>query len=638
MRIGSGVAALVTGMGAVAAAVVWGGPEGPWAAEGSAEPIVAEELQDHPAGEDLVLRRVAAGQDVDGAGNYSLDGHGRVFHDWDTGDLVFEDLETGEERHLTDDGDADAGEGFALDAYFAPGGQHVAVYWMDHTGPDEVRVIDVESGEVRSFPAEDDEWQMVYPTSAWTPDGEAFVASLSDHDGEQRLGLMDATTGDLQLLRDGREGRASPTAISPDGEWVAYFLDEEQDEGADDPALRRLHMAPLDGGPEVATDVVAPNGSVVGWLQGGGPLYYQTGRDGIMTLVAQSMDGPEAASEPRAVKRDLVNPSFIGTGEDGVAFWQSIRDPWRVRLFELDDEAAALVERTGPTPGPPSEEHWYAHWTDGGATLAYTVPPPETGKKASLVLRSPSTGDERRVTLPLASALFPQVTTNGDLFVGSGRRERGPSPSKSYLIEIEDGVAGDPTPLSESGTGRCLGLRRGGEEAICTVRAESEEESREDRRFVARSLADGEDEVLRTVPDEFLGMSLSPARDEVAVAREAGDESVVVEVLDLRSDDRQELWRSPTAESLRLDWSADGEAVHFVEQGSVTAPEDWRVHVVDREAPNPKAFDLPDGLRPAPVASGSLHPDGSTLALEIQEGSTDRGEIWVMENLPDEVR
>ena len=642
MRIGSGIGALLTGAVALATVVaVWSGAGGLGAAEGSAEAIIAEELQDHPAGEDLVLRRVVAGEDL-AMEELSSDARRRAFTDYeDAGNLVLEDLKTGEARRLTEDGNYNRGGGsggHAMGSSFAPDGRRVAVGWFDPTGPNEIRVIDVESGEEHRIFRSDDEWAGAI-VHGWTPDGEALVvAPYTRGAAEYYLALLDAKTGEIRLLRGEREGSLSGVAVSPDGEWVAYFLGEEKEDQGDDSELRRLHMAPLDGGSEVATDVVAPNGSVAGWLPTGGPLFYQTGRDGIMTVVAQSMDGPEATSEPRAVKRDLVRPSFMGTVDGGLVFRQTPGSQTRVRLFELDDDAGELVQRGGPTPGAPSELHGQAQWTDGGATLLYQVVTADEGSTESVVFRSPSTGDERRVSVPMAFAQHMEVTEDGNLFVGYGWPEGGPT--GSYLITMEDGVAGEPVRVRELDSGeRCLGLREGGHEMICRVRAGSEEESGEDR-FVAHSLDDHEERVLRTAPEGIRWTSLSPKRDEVAVERQAGEEfgeERVVEILDLRSDDRRELWSATTDEFLRgPEWSADGEAVTFVVEGSEEGP----VHVVDREGGNPRTFALPDGLRPesGETAGGALHPDGSTLALGTSDGPGLRMEIWVMENLRDEAR
>ena len=603
----------VAGALTLGAYVLFGGSVG-WSEPAASWETEAASLASYPGASELVLRRVWAGEGVDDMGGPSPDGRLLSYTDWVTGNLAVRDLRTGEDRHLTKDGNV-AGGSFALHSSFSPDGRRVVADWSLGL---EVRVVDVESREELRFSfGEGSGWSQVYVTRAWCPEGREVVATAVDTSGTWHLALLDGESGELRSLR--AFGRSSPgsVALSSDGQWIAHFLPIVGSENQ-----RRLHLLSRDGMREVSTDLTAPGGSVVGWLPGGGPLFYLTDRGGLATLLAQELDGTRPLGPPRVVRRDLVNPGFMGAFEEGLLFSQR-GELSRIRFYGLDEETGVLSPRGVALPGMPSERHGFPQWSADGERLSYVIN--TGGKGASLALRSWQTGEERRVPLPFSGAIAYGIDPDGGEFlVRSG--SVAPGEHASYRVELLGGELGVVERIADLGAG-CFYLSPGKGEVLCAPRADPEDTEAEGT-VVARNLMTGHEEELATLPKQTDWLEASPVRREVAITHRIFG-SWALSLLDLETGDISELWRGSEGGPMPRPsgWTPDGEKIQFLTQSSTGSA----LHLFDRTGRNHRMFALEAGLHPVGVA---IHPSGRIVAIASMRTEM---EIWAMENLKAEI-
>lgn len=91
------------------------------------------------AGSEPVARKVL--DDGGPTGSVSPDGRFLAFTDWRTGDLALRDLESGENRRLTDKGTWLESQQFAQFAKLSPDGRQVAYSWFTESDGYQLRVV-----------------------------------------------------------------------------------------------------------------------------------------------------------------------------------------------------------------------------------------------------------------------------------------------------------------------------------------------------------------------------------------------------------------------------------------------------------------------------------------------------------------
>ena len=115
--------------------------------------------------------------DVDG-GAISSDGRFLSYTDWSTGDLVLQDLKTGEKRHLTNKGSWEQSSEFAeWEQAISPDGKQVAYAWHIERDLCDLRIIGLDGSEPRIIYRNEE--IACIQVQDWSPDGQHILATLS---------------------------------------------------------------------------------------------------------------------------------------------------------------------------------------------------------------------------------------------------------------------------------------------------------------------------------------------------------------------------------------------------------------------------------------------------------------------------
>lgn len=592
----------------------------------------------------VTVRRMYEGPGPDSWGtSASPDGRYVTQTDWSTGDLAVLDLLTGEMRRVTgkkDDGWVES-YAYAEMTRFSPDAQRIAYSWFTEPGLYQIRVIDTDGTNTRVLwtagpdphraePGEDPQpdWPDVH---GWTPDGRYILATLyHDPMTEAYMMLIDAEDGSMRRIH-AFQPRHGPTlaAVSPDGRFVAFeddlSVESQGDENLD------IYATPISGGSPVQLVGGPSTDEVIGWLPDGSLLFYSDRglTEGVWRVVVR--DG-RPAGDPELMRGDLWGMNSIGLSNDALYYVLRTERP-ELYVSGLDLTDGRLVSTPTPVPASGPGEVRGFDWSPDGGQLGVV----RWDGRAAFVLHSITGAGTREIRLrDVRKPNFLSWTADGQGVV-LWAKGRDTGERAAFRLDLRTGrsalLMGRTFPNYES-------VPEAWSRDAGTAYLTRSTPSRETVELVARDVATGEDEVLRSWLEYADGhnpvgnYSLSRAGDRLAYFhddRSAG--TAYLRILDLETREERDVW------SASLDdvggrcgdspaWSPDDASVLFAfgrrddpdaSCAFVSVPVDGgETRIIAR---------LPADIR----QSIRVHPDGNRIAfLRGQE----RGEIWRMDGLP----
>lgn len=612
------------GIGLVIVAILaWGyavldglGPDR--AVAGSA--LVPGELASYPGADDIVARRVWAGDEVDVLGRPSRDGRWLSYVDWaGGGNLAIRDLRTGESRIVTDKQGGWATDEYALRSVFSPDGSRIVYQWWNPEAfAFDLYVAELESGETRRIVEADEGLGFVQPIE-WVAGGDDLLVLHRTPDGVWQLGFLGMSSAELRILRSLDWRGPKNVALSPDGDWIAYDLPRE-----DDPALHDVVLLAVDGSRESVLSESEANELVVGWLPGGGSLFYLSESGGTARLLAQAVDGPRPVGAPRIVRSDLVNAWPMGSFDGGFLFGVFV-EASHVRTGSVDLASGALTSPPAPVARSHMERSGPAEWSRDGERLVYVVNPPLGGAfPVSLAVRSVRTGAEQRFATPLGYVISIALGPEGDEVLVQGYGPRG----RNGIHRMRIG-SGEVETLVEVGRdvdqARIPHWSSDGRSVFYVVWSK---EDGDVERIVTRDLESGETRTLLEV-EGLRSFAVSPDDRELAVARKAaGSAEFGLFVVELHSGEERELLRIPDPDGLQngshLTWSPDGEYILFVRSSPSSDGTDV-LRMISIRGGEDRVIETDDWVR-----RPRFHPDGRRIAVTA---GVNQAEVWTLENV-----
>jgi Tol biopolymer transport system component len=389
----------------------------------------------------IVTRRILAGIEWMPTGSPSPDGRYVTDNSWNGGDLVIRDLQTGEERQITDE--ASRTGGWAGDSRISPDGRSVAYAWYEWGAggapSTDVRVISIEGGESRGL-VSNEENQYAQPFD-WSADGTQVLVGLTRSDGTNQIGLVDVADAELHIVKS--LGRAAPAnmALSPDGRYIAYDIERRERSPE-----KTVHIVAADGSRD--REVTGPGGHniVLGWEPSGRYLLYYGDGSGSPSVWALQITEGRPQGAPVLIRSDLWHLIPVGFTAAGDYLYGVTTGKVDVFTVLTDPETAAPIgQPQSVTPHYQAGTALYPRWSPDGRYLAYRrTPPSGQGMSHSLVIRAVESGEFREIGLDLAVMLTPDWSTDGRFLVVYGRVGRTPGRNQEgiYRIDVQTGEHG----------------------------------------------------------------------------------------------------------------------------------------------------------------------------------------------------
>jgi len=340
---------------------------------------------------------------------WSPDGQSLAYAHLATGTIWLSDPLGQNARRLTPDQPLGGPVGYGLqdtEPRFSPDGRHLA-YVTRSAGPyGELKVIDLDSGQVRELTRDG----ALAHSPAWSPDGEQ-VYFASSRSGTMNVWMIAAGGGEPEQITAGQGDDVQPD-VSSDGRRIVFSTFNETigfaqvDLGAD-AASRQARSLAIDPARSVFAPVFSPDGTRLAYFSNFKGVenegIWVAGADGS-DPVALALDGrvnvfprwtpdsrhliyrsgpavPSSAAEYRRVSilggapetiLEGVTDILLDVGRDGRLLF---RDPGgEVQAYDPSSH-----ERQTLPLSPPSEKGWLLRWSPDGHSVAYLVRPREEG-------------------------------------------------------------------------------------------------------------------------------------------------------------------------------------------------------------------------------------------------------------------
>lgn len=569
-----------------------------------------------------VVRRVWAGEGVDGLGAPTRDGRLITFTDWETGDLAVRDLTSGQNRRLTNKGPWNKSVEFSLNSRPSPDGRHVAYTWFGESSFPELRIVSMEGGEPRVLKGiRDVDYVQPYD---WSPDGKHIAAAVLPRSPKTaQLALVTAADGSVRVLKTLDWRGPERLSFSPDGRYIAY----DAPSGATGTS-RDIFVIAIDGSSETTLVKHSALDIVLGWAPDGRHVLFGSDRTGNMSVWRVPIANGKATGEPVLVRRDSefsVTP--MGFARDATFYYSTQPAP-------IDIYVATLDPRTGRATGAATRfadgfvgANRSPAWSKDGRQIAYLSQrrpgvPGRSGRQ--LVVRSLETGAERVVPVQLQRLWPPYWSPDDRSFIMSGT-----NPAGEEGIFRVDASSAEATLLVPGTNRRMKGWMSDGESFVYLH-----------QDFPARSLAlirhnprTGESkDIVRVARHNLWDASVSPDGKQIAFAIIEGD-SIGIRVVGENGGEVRRLYTVPPGEYLNccgpITWSADGLNL-FVAQTRKEAAAPTRLLRLPVAGGPPEETGV---VMDHEIQALRSHPDGRRIAFTA---GSQEVEVWAMENfLPD---
>jgi Tol biopolymer transport system component len=333
-------------------------------------------------------------------GSVSPDGKFVTYVDWgDEGNLAIQNLETGENRRLTDTATAVTSSvaAYAMLSSISPDGKQVVYQWnrpnpaspVSETGELRWLSLDDAQSEPRTIwsPAEG---SYVNPND-WFPDSDRVAAVLTSSRTEHQIVTVSVPDGDVRQIRSIDWSDRPLVRVSPDGRHIAYSRSASREQPAKD-----IFMLAVDGSSESTVIEHAANDELVGWSPKGDYLIINSDRGGKPGLWLQPLENAKPVGQLQLIVPNVDVAAGMGFTTDGSLYYHVRVSRERLKIAAIDMRTGKFltkpknaVERfvglniQGPF-SPDGEEFAYRSRREGWSDRA-------------IVVRSLATGEEREV-------------------------------------------------------------------------------------------------------------------------------------------------------------------------------------------------------------------------------------------------
>ncbi len=332
-------------------------------------------------------------------GSVSPDGKFVTFVDWgDEGNLAIRNLETGENRRLTDTANgvnaSYDGMSFANESRISPDGERVVYSWYQQSpvgNSTELRLLPLGGAAEQPrtiWSPGDGSYASV---QGWFPSGDRVAAVVSTSDNTSRIVTVSLDDGDVRQIRSIAWSARPQVRVSPDGRHIAYSRSASREQPAKD-----IFMVAVDGSSESAIVKHAARDEIVEWSPDGGHLLFNSDRSGQASLWAQRVDHGTAVGEAFLVMSKLGVGSGMGMTRDGSLFYPVRVSRRRLKIAKIDMETGKFIQQ----PSSPIERFVGGNsggvFSPDGDELAYRSQRRGWNQNA-IVIRSLKTGKEREL-------------------------------------------------------------------------------------------------------------------------------------------------------------------------------------------------------------------------------------------------
>ena len=337
----------------------------------------------------LVTRRILS--DASGVnGKLTADGKYIRRLDWETGDVIQVDVESGQTSRINNNGLRTERLYYVEGYAFSRDGKQIAFDRYTTEGNPQLLIRNLDGSALRTLYDE----SSTIPFD-WSPDAGSILALRGIiKDNVMELVMISTKDSSVRVLKKIESGPYVLTraSFSPDGQSIAFSLVNDGN-----PPQSDIYLMRIDGNNEVVVAGHPAEDELLAWTPDGKRLLFLSDRSGTWDIWTVHITGGKQQGEPELLKKDFGKDSkFLGFAPDGSLYYKTLTPLGQLYLGEVDLETGRVL--APPTPvstrinGPPSR----ITWSPDGKSLLYVSGGRALGNgNNNLTIRSTETGEER---------------------------------------------------------------------------------------------------------------------------------------------------------------------------------------------------------------------------------------------------
>lgn len=557
---------------------------------------------------------------MDITGAVSPNGRFLTYTDWSTGELAMHNLDTHENRYLTQKGSWIESDEFALFSTISPESKQIAYAWFNEDGFFDLRIIGLDASEPHILYSN----KGIYPVPMhWSQDSKYILALFS-----RQIVLVSTGDGAVRVIKN--LGWRSPQKMnfSPDGRYIVYDLPTSEDS-----PTRDIYIIPINGGREIPLVQHPANDLLLGWSPDGDFVLFASDRTGNVDAWSIQVSNGKPQGFP-VLEEQGIGPNIVALG-----FTLESKYYYGVLIDETDLCLVELGSKTGKFQTPLTKitsvgTNTVPDWSPSGRYMAYVVnsgAAPWDLYSASVVIRTIETGEERRLSPKIRQwhkFVLDWSPDESSLLV----QARGPKNTEGvYRVDLQTGEVFTLVQSEDGCPVDCCEWPSwiDSENIVYTRWLVG---SSGYRKIVSREVNTGHEKELYRTERPYDVSKLTVSCDGKLLAFILSDEetgTTAIKVMSATGGEDSELLRLQPPETIsQIAWMPDNQNLLFGRIGFPGEKQIFELWRISAEGGKPQNLGLT--MKGVQLYGLSVHPDGRRIAFTA--GQPDRREIWVMEN------
>jgi Tol biopolymer transport system component len=290
---------------------------------------------------EIAIRQVWTGPDVDNMGSVSADGEYLTFDNWASGNLAIRNLKTGVNKQLTVEGTWKDSSQYVLNSLISPDGRQVAYSWYKYSGSCDLRLIKLgnQTPVILCSGMED-----IIP-GLWFSNGNKIIVQKYDISKKiWDLSLINIASGEVKSLikkelAPGSGPQFLPVllSLSSDEKYIAFDFPDPAENGKYD-----IFILSVDSKTELPLIEHPANDRLIGWLPGRSELLFSSDRSGTTDVWAVNTSGNRTFGEPQCILTNIGDIHPNGFTRNGALYFSMTSFLYESFIVPFDNNSGKI--------------------------------------------------------------------------------------------------------------------------------------------------------------------------------------------------------------------------------------------------------------------------------------------------------
>jgi len=272
---------------------------------------------------EIAIRQVWTGPDVDNSGSVSADGEYLTFNDWSSGNLMIRNLKTNEIKQLTVEGTWKDPNQYVFYSLISPDGKQVAYSLYKYNGSCDLKLIKLGNQTPVILCSEMED---IIP-SLWLSNGNKIIVQKYDISKKiWDLSSINIINGEVKsLIKKELAPGPGPSffpvflSLSFDEKYIAFDFPDPAENGKYD-----IFILSVDSKTELPLVEHPANDRLLGWLPGKSELLFTSDRSGTTDVWFVNTSGNKTFGEPQCILTNIGDIHPKGFTRNGALYFSMV--------------------------------------------------------------------------------------------------------------------------------------------------------------------------------------------------------------------------------------------------------------------------------------------------------------------------